>query len=126
MFMDLGDARSAWARRWSDLIAAHARDIGGAETLSEAQISICRRAAAVELELEAMEGRMSVSQPIDITVYARLAGVLCRLFELVGVKGRAKPLDPQSELIRTMARYASEPDEDDDEPLLPIEEPGEA
>jgi hypothetical protein len=102
MFVNLGDARSAWAKRWSDLIVAHANDLGGAETLSEAQISICRRAAAIEVELESLEGKMSASQSIDIAVYARLTGVLCRLFELVGIKGRAK-LDPMSELVNLFA-----------------------
>jgi hypothetical protein len=75
-----------------------------------------------------MEGRMSASQPIDIGVYARLTGVLARLFELVGIKGRAKPLDPQGALIRALAGYAGEPVDDDgdgDEPM-PTEEPGEA
>jgi hypothetical protein len=75
-FVDIGDGRSAWAKRWGDLILAHANDLGGLEMLSEAQLSICRRASAIECELEAMEGRMSASQVIDIAVYARLTGVL--------------------------------------------------
>jgi hypothetical protein len=123
MFVDFGDARSAWAKRWADLITAHASDLGGPEVLSEAQLSICRRAAAIECELEGLEGRMSASQPIDIGVYARLRGVLCRLLELVGIKRLTKPLDPQSELVKAMAAYAGTPvddDDDGDEPL-PIE-----
>jgi hypothetical protein len=90
MFVNLGDARSAWAKRWADLITAHASDLGGPEVLSEAQLSICRRASAIECELEATEGRMSAGQSIDIGQYARLIGCLCRLFELVGVRGRAR------------------------------------
>jgi hypothetical protein len=44
------------------------------------------------------------------------------LFELVGIKGRAKPLDPQSELIKALAPYAGMPvDDDDDEEPLPTE-----
>jgi hypothetical protein len=87
MFVDVGDGRSAWARRWNDLVLTHASDLGGYDMLSEAQLSICRRAAAIECELESMEGRMSASQPIDIGVYARLTGVLARLLELVGISG---------------------------------------
>jgi hypothetical protein len=130
-FADIGDGRSPWARRWSDLIFAHASDLGGPDALSEAQISLCRRAAAIECELEAMEGHMSAGQPIDIGQYARLVGCLCRLLELVGIKRLTKPLDPQSELVRAMGAYASMPIDDDDEPA-PIEEgfdksgPGEA
>jgi hypothetical protein len=37
-FAEIGDGRSPWARRWSDLIFAHVNDLGGPETLSEAQI----------------------------------------------------------------------------------------
>jgi hypothetical protein len=73
MFVELGDARSAWARRWADLIVAHVCDLGGPEMISEAQLSICRRASALEVELEAMEGRMSSGQPMDIELYGRLA-----------------------------------------------------
>jgi hypothetical protein len=100
MFVDFGDARSAWAKRWADLITAHASDLGGPEVLSEAQLSICRRAAAIECELEGLEGRMLASQPIDIGVYARLTGVLCRLLELVGIRRLTKPVDPTSALAR--------------------------
>jgi hypothetical protein len=125
MFVDLGDARSAWARRWSDLILAHANDLGGFDMLSEAQLSICRRASAIECELEAMEGRMSAGASIDIGVYARLTGVLARLLELVGIRRLTKPLDPTSELAEALKGYASEPvDEDEPSPLVP--EPDEA
>ena len=87
-FAEGGDGRGAWTRRWKDLVASHASDLGG-EGLSEAQISICRRASAIECELEAMEGRMSASHPIAIEVYGRLASRLCRLLELIGIKPRS-------------------------------------
>jgi hypothetical protein len=106
MFVELGDPRSKWARRWNDLVIMHATDLGGLEMLSEAQMSICRRVAALECELESLEGKMSASHPVDIEVYARLTRTLCRLFELVGIRGRAKPLDPQGELVRALERYA--------------------
>jgi hypothetical protein len=117
LFVDpLADGRSAWARRWNDLVLRHAADLGGYETLSEAQISICKRAAAIECQLESLEAKMSASEAIDLAVYARLTGVLCRLFELVGIKGQAR-LDPQAELARALAGYpATVVDDDDDEP----------
>src|SRR5262249_32066312 len=55
-----GNGQSAWARRYRDLAHAHIADLGGAEKLSEAQISLCRRAATIELELEQMEGKLSL------------------------------------------------------------------
>jgi hypothetical protein len=112
-FVDIGDVRSAWAKRWGDLILAHANDFGGLDMLSETQLSICRRVATVECELEAMEGRMSASQPVDIGQYARLTGCLSRLFELLGLKGHAPPLDPTSALARALEAYADPPDDEE-------------
>jgi hypothetical protein len=39
LFVD-GDPNSAWARRYHDLAARHASDLGGPAELSEAQISL--------------------------------------------------------------------------------------
>jgi hypothetical protein len=124
MFVELGDARSAWARRWADLILAHVNDLGGAEMLSETQISICRRVSAIECELEAMEARMSAGEVVDPDHYGRLAGRLCRLFELIGIKRLARPLDPLGDLAKAFESHVRAIDDDepnDDEPL-PIEE----
>ena len=136
MFADIGDGRTVWARRWNDLVLAHASDLGGYEMLSEAQISICKRVATLECELESMEGRKSAGMPVDIEVYGRISGRLCRLLELIGIRRLTKPLDPLSELAKAVEGYAAAPVDDDepndeDEPS-PIEEgldksePGEA
>jgi len=121
-------------REWSDLIFAHTNDLGSAETLSEAQISICRRAATLECELEAMEGRMSAGRPIEIEVYGRLCGRLCRLFEMIGVRRVTRAPDPLNDLAWAFAVGARALDDDepgDEDQPLPIEEgfdrePGEA
>jgi hypothetical protein len=86
MFVEGGDGRSAWARRWKDLILAHVTDLGGPKGLSEAEISLIRRASAMEIELEAMEARKSEGQKIDFGLYSRLTALLCRMLELVGIK----------------------------------------
>jgi hypothetical protein len=132
-FVDKIDHRSAWMRRWKDLFAAHLNDLGG-EGLSEAQISLCRRISTMEVELESLEAKMAEGKIIDPDVYGRLCGRLARVLELVGIRRLTKPLDPQSELVKALERYADMPvdddDDDGDEPL-PIElgmdrEPGEA
>jgi hypothetical protein len=84
-----GDGNSAWARRYKDLCAAHASDMGGREVLSEAQISLIKRTAAIELELEQAE---SMGQQIDLDQYTRAAGHLRRLLETLGVERRARPV----------------------------------
>ena len=118
MFVDeLADGRSAWARRWNDLVLMHAADLGGYDMLSEAQISICKRVATLECELESMEGRMSAGIPVDIELYARLTGRLCRLLEMIGIK-RLKPSDAFTELARAFEGYPPKPpppDDDEDE-----------
>src|SRR5262249_11813305 len=54
-----GDPNSAWSRRYRDLAVRHISDLGGRDMLSEAQLSLARRAAALACELEQMEARMS-------------------------------------------------------------------
>jgi len=53
-----GNPNSAWARRYRDLVAGHASDLGGRSELSEGELSLIRRASALECELEAMEARL--------------------------------------------------------------------
>src|SRR5262249_51989154 len=117
MFVEqLGDGRSAWARRWSDLTLAHASDLGGLDMLSEAQISICRRAAVLECELESAEGRLSAGLPVDIELYGCLSGRLCRMLELIGIRRVTKPADPLSDFAKAFEGHAAAPIDDDDEP----------
>ena len=71
-----GDGRSPWTRRWRDLIEAHASDLGGAGTPSVAQRSLIRRAATLEVELEAIEGRLSEGKGADLAAFAAVTGRL--------------------------------------------------
>jgi hypothetical protein len=134
MFVDFGDGRTAWAKRWNDLVLMHTSDLGGYETLSEAQISICKRVSTLECELESMEGRKSTGMPVDIEVYSRLTGRLCRMLELIGTRPLMKPVDPMSALAEALEAYPPKPppddddddERDDDEPAPIEEEPGKA
>src|SRR5690242_1674254 len=73
------DARSAWSRRYRDLIAAHCQDLGGVDLLSEAQRSLVRRAAGLECELDRMECRLSRGDEINLDAYGRAASHLRRI-----------------------------------------------
>jgi hypothetical protein len=89
-----GDGRGAWTRRWKDLNEAHVADLGGQEGLSEAQLSLCRRCAALEVQLEQMEAKMSEGDvTVDMDLYGRLAGHLRRILETLGIERRAKPAE---------------------------------
>lgn len=86
-----GDGNSMWGRRFADLLASHVSDLGGPDAgLSEAQISLVRRCATIEVELEAMEAKLSNGQDVDLDVYGRLLGHLRRALESLGIQRVAK------------------------------------
>jgi hypothetical protein len=89
VFVD-GDGNSRWARRYRDLIAAHVADLGGADILSEAQLSLIKRASAIELELEQAEGKLSMGEAVDLDSFTRAASHLRRLFETLGLDRKAR------------------------------------
>ena len=95
-----GDPNSAWARRYRDLVTRHVGDMGGRDTLSEAQLSLVRRAAALECELEAQEARMSQGEPVNLDSFGRAASHLRRILESIGLRREARDVTPTlAELI---------------------------
>jgi hypothetical protein len=98
----VGDGNSPWARRQRDLAAMRAEDAGGVESLSAAQLSLCQRAATLEVELEFMEGQLSLGQSAELDVYGRLAGHLRRILETIGVGRVAR--DVTEDLDAVVAR----------------------
>jgi len=103
----LGDGNSPWYRRFKDIAELHASDIGGAETLSEAQLSLCRRASTMEVELERMEGQLSLGNEVDLEIYSRIAGNLRRILEAIGIERKAKPVNGAESLDAISAYLAS-------------------
>jgi hypothetical protein len=90
-----GDGRSPWSRRYRDLIAGHISDMGGRSVLSEAQLSLIKRASAIELELEQMEGKLSKGETIDIDIFTRTASHLRRILETLGLERRQRDITPK-------------------------------
>jgi hypothetical protein len=86
MFVE-GHGWSPWARRWRDLIEIHSNDLsaGDPTLLSEAQRSLVKRAATLEIELEQVEGRLSMGKAQDLATYATAASHLRRIFETLGL-----------------------------------------
>jgi hypothetical protein len=89
----VGDGNSQWARRQRDLVAIHAEDAGGIENISASRFSLCHRAACLSVELEMMEGRLSLGQEVDLGLYGVLCGHLRRVLETIGVDRVAKPVE---------------------------------
>jgi hypothetical protein len=125
------DGRSSWSRRFHDLCASHAQDAGGPDTLSEAQISLIRRASALEVTLERLELDMAEGREVDLDQYSRSAGHLRRILETVGVKRVAKDVSPMTlaDLVKrhraSEAAKAVETLEGEAEPSKPETSPSE-
>jgi hypothetical protein len=100
------DGRSAWMRRFRDLIAAHESDLGGRDTLSEGQRAIVRRAALLQCQLELMETHIAQNDGVAgvkmIECYQRVSGAMRRLLESLGLhQGRkARDVTTLGDLLR--------------------------
>jgi hypothetical protein len=93
-----GDPNSAWSRRYYDLCAHHIQDISrglGRDVLSEAQLSLIRRAAAIECELERLDALLSLGEAVNLNEYGRATSHLRRLFEVLGVERKPRDLNPK-------------------------------
>jgi hypothetical protein len=96
-FLGKANERGEFARRLFDVTANMIDDLSGGaggEALSEAQISMVRRAGVLQLSLEAMEADMANDKPVNLDMYARLAGHLRRIFETIGLRRVAKDVTP--------------------------------
>jgi hypothetical protein len=90
-----GSGNTAWSRRYRDLIAGHVVDLGGRELLSESQLSLIKRASAIECELEQAEGRLSLGESVDLDAFTRAASHLRRILETLGLRRVPKEIVPQ-------------------------------
>jgi hypothetical protein len=104
-----GDGRGAWVRRWKDLVDLHVSDLGGPDACSEAQLSLCRRIATTEVELERLEARMSEGDnTVDLDMFNRLAGNLRRMLESIGLRRVARSVDGPLTLSQISQRIRAE------------------
>jgi hypothetical protein len=95
--------RYAWARRLKELVVAHIQDLGGEGAISAAELSIVRRAATLEVELELLEARFArVGQASseDLDLYQRTAGNLRRLFDGIGLQRRTSQQPSLSDYLK--------------------------
>jgi len=83
-----------WGRRFADLVAEHAQDLGGAAVLTEAQIGLIRRVSALECELELREDKLAAGGEVDLDEFARVSGHCRRLWETLGLCRVKRDLTP--------------------------------
>jgi hypothetical protein len=101
-----GDPNSAWSRRYYDLCVGHINDLGGRDVLSEAQLSLIRRASAIECELERLDAALSLGEAVDLDSYGRATSHLRRLFEVLGLQRRAR------EIVPSLSEYLAQASEE--------------
>ena len=73
-------------------LAAIQSDCGGAESMSHAKASLCKRAVWVEAMVESHEQNLANAQPIDAGAYTQLINSLLGLYRVLGIERRQKPL----------------------------------
>jgi hypothetical protein len=80
------DGRSMVARRYRDVAIALADDLGGQEKLTEPTKILVRQAAALTVQVEALQGKIVAGEDIDLEQLTRLSNVLGRTLQRLGLK----------------------------------------
>jgi hypothetical protein len=110
------DGRSDTARRYRDIQALIAADIGGgssSDTHSEAQIQLIRSAAGLIVLRERLDTASINGEPIDTAQYCRIVNSLGRVLGQVGIKRLAEVVTVH--LLRYAERYSKAEDADVEE-----------
>ena len=87
------------ARRFHDVLEQIMSDLGGADSLSEGQRQLARKAATMAMQCELMEAEAVAGRDFDIECFGQLTDRLGRCFQRLGLKRVAKPVS----LIRALA-----------------------
>jgi hypothetical protein len=66
-------------------------DCGGAESMSHAKASLCKRAVWIEAMIESHEQNLANGQPIDAGAYTQLINSLLGIYRVLGIERRQKP-----------------------------------
>jgi len=72
--------------------------------ISEGQRRLCRRAATLSIQAEAMECDAFGNQPFDIELYGQLCDRLCRYLQRFGLKRVARDTQNLRQYLATLAK----------------------
>src|ERR1700730_15509074 len=90
------DGRSATSRRFKDLVYDFAADLGGMPELSTAEVQMIRRASMLSTQCEQIEALAAQGEKeFDVVVYVTMTNALKRIFEVIGIKRRARDCTPR-------------------------------
>lgn len=104
------DASGPWGRRYRDLIQSYAEDAGGLGNLTGLKITLIRRAAALTVECERLEGLLAEGADVDTDRLGRLSGHLRRIAETIGLDKTVVTVKPPTveEIAARHRREAAE------------------
>jgi hypothetical protein len=107
------DGRSAWARRYRDLVVMLSDDLGGASSLSELKLGLIRRVASLTIEAERLEVRLAEGdETVDIDALGRVSGHIRRISETLGLDRVSRDITPSlSDIIAAHQKSAEKPAE---------------
>ena len=93
LFLGNIDETAPWCRRLRDLRLGYENDLGGADILSERQLTIAHQLAMMKLQCEMMEARFAKHEgeatPTQLALYQRTANSCRRLIESLNLhRGR--------------------------------------
>src|SRR3984957_7009235 len=75
------DGRSMVARRYRDVAIALADDLGGQDRLREPSKTLVRQAAAMTVQVEALQSKIVAGEDVDLEQLTRLSNVLGRTLQ---------------------------------------------
>ncbi len=90
------------ARRYRDVAMALADDCGGQDKLSEPSKILVRQAAAMTVQVEGLQSKIVAGEDVDMEQMTRLANVLGRTLQRLGLKKpRPTPASVHDNIRRT-------------------------
>ena len=96
LFLD-GEVRSRASRRFRDLLAGIASDLGGVNELSVGQTQLARRCALLSVQCEIMEAAAVDGKDFDLDQYGQLTDRLGRAFQRLGLRRQPRDITPALE-----------------------------
>jgi hypothetical protein len=107
------DMRGVWARRWSDLIRLFVDELGGDNVVSQAERSLVRRIATIQVSCEQLEQVFAEQDDggtlAQLDQYQRLSNTLRRLLMTVGIKRVPRDLPDLKDYISNHAGRVDKP-----------------
>jgi hypothetical protein len=102
LFLDNLDQRSGAARLFRDIFQKVIADQGGIDRLSELQVQISRRAAALSTMAVMAETKLAGGEEVNIGEFVALVNALNRTGERLGLARVMRDITPREELQRLL------------------------